>query len=133
MIAALIPVIGSVIDKIFPDKTEAEKAKLKMIEMAQAGEFKAIDADLELARNQAEINRSEAGHSSIFVAGWRPFIGWVCGVAMVYQYLARPLLIGVGGYTALPGLDGTLWEILAGMLGIAGLRTWEKVKGVARS
>jgi len=133
MIAALIPVIGSVIDKIFPDKTEAEKAKLKMIEMAQAGEFKAIDADLEMARNQTEINKVESGHMNIFVAGWRPFIGWVCGVAMVYQYLLRPLLIGIGGYAALPGLDGTLWEILAGMLGIAGLRTWEKVKGVARS
>lgn len=133
MIAALIPVIGSVIDKIFPDKTEAEKAKLKMIEMAQAGEFKAIDADLEMARNQTEINKVESGHMNIFVAGWRPFIGWVCGVAMVYQYLLRPLLIGIGGYSALPGLDSTLWEILAGMLGIAGLRTWEKVKGVARS
>ena len=132
MIAALLPLIGSVIDKIFPDKTQAEQAKLKMIEMAQAGEFKAIDADLEMARNQAEINKTEAGNSSIFVAGWRPFIGWVCGIAMVYQYLARPILIGVGGYTAMPGLDGTLWEILAGMLGIAGLRTWEKVKGVAR-
>ena len=133
MIAALIPLIGSVLDKIFPDKTEAEKAKIKLIEMAQAGEFKAIDADLEMSRNQTEINKAEAGHHSVFVAGWRPFIGWVCGAAMVYQYIARPFLIGIGGYVNMPGLDNTLWEILAGMLGIAGLRTWEKVKGVARS
>lgn len=133
MIAALLPVIGSVLDKIFPDKTEAEKAKIKLIEMAQAGEFKAIDADLEMARNQTEINKTESAHHSVFVSGWRPFVGWVCGAAMVYQYIARPFLIGVGGYADMPGLDNTLWEILAGMLGIAGLRTWEKVKGVARS
>jgi len=127
---ALIPVLGSVLDKIFPDKQAADAAKFKLFELAQAGELKALDADLEAMRSQTDINKIEAAHDNVFVSGWRPAVGWICALALAYQYIGRPLLIGLAGYTDMPGLDGTLWELLAGLLGIAGFRTFEKVRGV---
>ena len=85
---------------------------------------------------QTDINKEEAKSSSLFVSGWRPAIGWVCALALAYQYLLRPLggtfaaLIGVA-IPPLPGLDDNLWQLMMGMLGMGGLRTFEKVQGVA--
>ena len=91
---------------------------------------------------QADIDKTEAASSSVFVAGWRPAIGWVCGAALAWQFVLEPLLsylIGVASgiwhftVPALPKLDSTqLYPILMGMLGLGGLRTYEKVQGVAR-
>ena len=81
--------------------------------------------------------KAEAGNPSVFVSGWRPFIGWVCGAALCFQYLVRPFWVW-GAAVWLPDspvpptLDGMLWELIMGMLGIGGLRTVEKWKGVAR-
>ena len=85
---------------------------------------------------QTDINKAEATNSSVFVSGWRPAIGWVCALALAYQYLFRPLagtVAGVLGVTIppLPGLDDNLWQLMMGMLGMGGLRTFEKVQGVA--
>lgn len=86
---------------------------------------------LEIPKVQAEINKMEAGHRSIFVAGWRPFIGWVCGVGLAYDFLTRPLLVSFG--VAAPDIDASsLYPLIAGMLGLGGLRTFEKVKGFAK-
>lgn len=131
MWTSLIPLIGSVLDKIFPDKTAADAAKLKVLELVQAGEMKALEADLEAMRAQTDINKVEASNQNMFISGWRPAVGWVCVLALAYQYLLRPLMIGVGHYTDLPALDGSLWELLGAILGIAGFRTFEKVRGVA--
>ena len=120
----LIPVIGTVLDKIFPDTTKADEAKAKLMELS-------INGELQKITGQLEINKMEAQSSSIFVAGWSPAIGWVCAAALMFQYLARPLLVGFGVSPTLPGLDDSLWELLFGMLGLGGLRTFEKVKGVA--
>lgn len=87
---------------------------------------------------QAHINKREAQHSSVFVAGWRPSVGWICATGLAYQALAYPLLVWVmavwaPAVTVPPPVDiGPLMVLLTGMLGIGGLRTWEKYHGVAR-
>ena len=107
-----------VINKIWPDKSEQEKAQLAMA--------------VQVVQGQLDINKAEAANPSLFVAGWRPAIGWVCAAALAYQYLARPLILGFGLTPMMPGLDDTLWQLLMGMLGLGGLRTYEKVQGVAK-
>jgi hypothetical protein len=87
---------------------------------------------------QIEVNKAEAASGSIFIAGWRPFIGWVCGAALVVQYIASPLLPWLGAVAGfelppIPSLDDSLWQLMAGLLGLGGMRTFEKMKGVDRS
>lgn len=87
---------------------------------------------------QMRINEAEAAHPSIFVAGWRPFIGWVCGAGFVYEFIVRPLITWATGLwmpdCALPpSLGDALAELVLGMLGMGGMRTLEKLKGVART
>lgn len=128
-IGSIADLAKGIIDKIWPDKTEAQKA-----EMAQA--MVLLQGQLNLAQGQLDVNKVEAGSRSLFVAGWRPFIGWVCGSALVYQYILRPFVeagFALAGRPVppLPGLDGNLYELLLGMLGMGVFRTYEKVKGVA--
>ena len=124
---------SKVIDKLFPDKSEADKAKLRLIELQQAGEFKEIDAALEMARQQTSVNVAEAQNGDNFRGGWRPFVGWVCGFGLGYAAIFRPLIIGIARITYpdfdLPEAGGeTLTTILLGMLGLGGMRTFEKVR-----
>lgn len=125
-----------IVDKIVPDPAAKAAAALEAVKLKQAGEFKAIEADLQTAQMQADINRAEAGHRSMFVSGWRPFIGWVCGAALCTNYFIVPALTWVSpklGMPPPPMLDlSELWPLLLGLLGLGGLRTVEKVKGVAR-
>ena len=126
LLAALLPIFGSVIDKVIPDKAAAEKAKLE----AQA---QLVAAATQGALAQLEVNKVEAAHQSVFVAGWRPAIGWVCAAALAYSYMLVPL---VGFTLALMGkpvprwpvLDGNLWELMFGMLGMGALRSWDKAQ-----
>lgn len=127
---ALIPVLGSILDKIFPDASKSQEAKAKLMEMQLNGELQTIVGQL-------DINKVEAGNASVFVSGWRPAIGWVCAIALAYQYLFRPVLSFIAAYTGhamptLPGLDDNLWQLMLGMLGLGGLRTFEKVNGVTK-
>lgn len=115
-----------VIDKFVPDPEAKAKAE---------GELRA--SLLAWDQGQIAVNTAEAGHSDIFVAGWRPFIGWVCGVSMAYQYVITPVVLWLAAILGFhlptpPRLDDMLWEMMFGMLGIAGLRTFEKVKGISR-
>jgi hypothetical protein len=92
-------------------------------------------AQIDLA--QLDINKTEAAHRSIFVAGWRPFIGWSCGVALAWNYIAQPILIftlaQTGNLVELPALDmSQMMPVLMGMLGLGGLRTFEKYKSVSK-
>jgi len=122
----------SIVNKLIPDPEKKAAAALEAVRMRQAGEFKYIDANLQAAQMQADINKIEAGSSSLFVAGWRPGAGWVCVLALAYQFLLRPLSIGFG-FAAMPTLDtGDLLTVLLGMLGLGGLRTAEKFNNVAR-
>jgi hypothetical protein len=95
---------------------------------------RALEIEATLNNAQAEINKIEAGSSSLFVAGWRPFIGWTCGAALAYNYVLMPLLVWVvtnfyPDAPAMPILDNSeLMTILLGMLGLGAMRTYEKVK-----
>ena len=116
----------TLIDRFLPDPDKRREAEMELVRMAAAGELQQVVAQL-------EINAREASHPSIFVAGWRPAVGWVCVAAMAFQYLARPLLIAYNVAPAdMPGLDDNLWAILTGILGIGGLRSLEKVQNVAK-
>ena len=130
LIPSLIPLVGDVLDRFFPDKEKAEQAK-REIEAQLTEHLSKID----LA--QISVNRAEARHRSIFIAGWRPFVGWSCGLSLCYVYLIQPILIFIMGQTGylvhLPEVDfSTMMPVLLGMLGLGGLRSWEKWKGVAR-
>ena len=130
-IGPIIDVVGKIIDRIVPDKAAAEKAKMDLLAESTRQEFG-------LALEQVRVNAEEAKHPSVFVAGWRPFIGWVCGVAVAYNFVLYPLLLwGVAAFQITidpPELfEGSLMELVMGMLGLAGLRTWEKFKDVART
>lgn len=95
---------------------------------------RALEIEATLNNAQAEINKIEAGSPSLFVAGWRPFIGWTCGAALAYNYVLMPLLVWVvtnfyPDAPAMPVLDNSeLMTILLGMLGLGAMRTYEKVK-----
>lgn len=132
----LIPLLGNLLDKFFPDPAAANDAKLKLMQMAQTGELAQLDADLKLATGQIEVNKAEAASNSLFVSGWRPFIGWTCGAAFAFKFIGGPLIVVLSSYAGhpvtLPEFDFTeMSTILLGMLGLGGLRTVEKVKKVA--
>ena len=98
-------------------------------------EKKTLEIEAEISKAQAEINKAEAQHSSVFVAGWRPFIGWVCGMAVAWQFVASPVATWIarllGSQVVMVGLDiGPLITLLLGMLGMATLRTVEKTQEV---
>jgi len=134
-IAALIPMLGNMFDRIFPNPKDANDAKLEVMRMAQAGDMAQLNADLQLALGQMEVNKVEAASQSMFVAGWRSFIGWVCGAAFAFKFILGPaavvIMAMIGHPITLPVFDFTeMSTILLAMLGLGGLRTVEKVKGV---
>jgi hypothetical protein len=117
--------VADLVGRFIPDPTKQAEAALAIQQLAA-----------QERASQTKVNEVEAANSSMFVAGWRPFIGWVCGSALVYQYLFSPLLpwlVNVfGGHASpMPGLDDNLWQLMLGMLGLGGLRTYEKVQGVS--
>jgi hypothetical protein len=124
LLDALLGLGGKLIDKLIPDPTARDAARLELLKLQQSGELATMVA-------QTDINKVEAANPSVFVSGWRPAIGWVCALAMAYQYLIRPFLVTFYPVLAFPGLDDNLWQLLAGMLGLGGLRTFEKLNGVA--
>lgn len=134
MWGALIPVIGGLLEKLIPDPQAAAEAKLKAIELAQKGELAALDAEIRLALGQLEVNKAEAATDG-YKAGWRPTIGYVCAAALAWTYILNPVItwavaIWAPG-TAVPNIaiDDHLWELMLGMLGLAGWRTMDKGKG----
>jgi len=129
--------IGSrIIDKVIPDPTAKAQAQLELMKLEQSGELAQLNADTTLAQGQLDTNKVEAANTNLFVSGWRPFIGWVCGSGLLYQFICAPLLTWIasllGHPITMPELDlSTLLTLLLGMLGLGGLRSYEKVKGVA--
>lgn len=125
------PIIKPLIDRI-PDPNERARAEEQI-------EAQMLAAMTSLVQGQLEINKQEAQHGSIFVAGWRPGIGWICGAALGWNFVIQPIAnwaafaSGVD-LAGMPTLDtGELTTILLGMLGLGGLRTYEKRLGVART
>jgi hypothetical protein len=129
LLPTLLPTITGVLDRVLPDQAAAAKAKLEM-------EARLLEAAVSQSSLQAEINKVEAGHTSIFVSGWRPYIGWVCGMAMAWTFLLAPVLswlLAVTGVVAVvpPLQTEYLLELVLAMLGLGGLRSFEKLRGVA--
>lgn len=128
LLGGIVQSVGKIIDDLHTSDKERMDAQLEVAKI-EAG----------LKQGQIDVNKAEAQHQSVFVSGWRPFIGWVCGCGFVYQYVVRPLLpwaltvAGIHDVPALPALDGSLMELTVGMLGLGALRTFEKTKGVAAS
>ena len=121
----------TVVDKIFPDKTQEEKDKLTLA-LAQ------MNSELTQLTAQTDINKVEAGSNSLFVSGWRPWIGWICGMGLAYVSLIEPISRFIAKvlcqYTGeFPIIDTTItMQVLLGMLGLAGFRSWDKMNGTAK-
>jgi len=131
LISAVLPSVMDVAGRFLPEDKEKRAAAEREIEAQLTTHIAKID----LA--QLDINKTEAAHRSIFVAGWRPFIGWSCGLAMCLNFLIFPLasfvLAQTGHLVELPNLDMTqMMPVLMGMLGLGGLRTVEKIKKITK-
>lgn len=144
VIGGLFEVGKSLIDRFFPDPQKKAEAELKLLEMQQNGELAALAADTELAKAQILTNTEEAKSTSLFIAGWRPHVGWVCGFAFSYHFLLQPFLLfllytfgtpeTIAKVAELPTLDwSAMSTVLMGMLGLGGFRTYEKIKGSERN
>lgn len=136
MIAALLPLLGTVLDKVLPDPQAQADAKLKVLDLAQKGELAVLDADLRLALGQIEVNKAEAT-TDLFRGGWRPATGWTCVGGLFYNFILQPVLPWVARLFGadvpdMPTIDNeTLMVLLTGMLGLGGMRTFERIKGKA--
>ena len=122
----LVKSVGGIIDSLHTSQEEKDNAKIKL----QALEN-------ELKTKQIDVNKVEAGHRSIFVAGWRPFLGWVSGISVAFVYLFQPFIVMVlklfGSDIELPTLDlSQLMPLILGMLGLGGLRSFEKARGISK-
>lgn len=137
-ITAALDVGRILIEKIWPDPQKQAQELLKLEELHQKGNLAELNARVDLLKGQLEINKIEASHSSIFVAGWRPFIGWVCGFGLLYASILEPIMRFVAkmvGYVGeFPIIDTTLtMQVLIGMLGLVAARTREKEKNVSKN
>lgn len=126
VLGMLAPLLDRILGAVLPDPEARQKAVMEALGKLTENDVK-----------QLEVNAAEAANPSVFVAGWRPFIGWVCGGALAYTYILVPFLtfgFAVAGkpLPTLPVLDGALWELMFGMLGMGALRTFEKIKGAVR-
>tara|TARA_R100000781_G_scaffold112671_1_gene80120 strand:+ start:2565 stop:2972 length:408 start_codon:yes stop_codon:yes gene_type:complete len=131
LLPSILPAVTDVIGRFLPEDKEARAKAERQLEQQLATHLAKID----LA--QLDINKTEAAHRSIWVSGWRPFIGWSCGVALAWSYVVTPILTFIlaqtGYLVELPSMNlGEMMPVLMGMLGLGGLRTFEKFKKVSR-
>lgn len=128
-ITAVFDGVTTIVNKIWPDANEEQKN-------AFAAQLAELQANTDLAKGQISVDQTEASSTNVFVSGWRPFIGWVCGTAFAYHFILQPLLAfgfsAFGHPIALPDFNmNDLSTVLMGMLGLGGMRSFEKIKGVA--
>jgi len=128
--APIVGIIGDVLDKVIPDNNAKAKAKADI-------EKALIDNASKINLAQAETNKIEASHRSIWVAGWRPFLGWVAGFGFAWVFVVSPVaqwvcaLLGI--HVVLPVLHtDVMMELTVALLGLSGLRSWEKSKGLTK-
>ena len=131
MIAALIPAVSGILDKFVPDADTKNKLAHEIATMSEKHAQEALLAQL-------EINKAEAASGSLFKGGWRPAVGWGCAIAFAYHFILKDLIIFGATFAGadlpeMPEFDmGTLLTVLGGMLGIGGLRTYEKKSGLTK-
>lgn len=137
LLGPLADLVKSVIGRIWPDPAAQADAQLKLAVMVQNGELAQLAADTDLAKAQLAVNAVEAAHQSLFVSGARPCILWICGFALGYAAIVEPIarfvatvIYHYSGEFPVIDTDITL-QLLFGLLGLSGLRSFDKVKGVA--
>lgn len=127
-VLSILEIGAKLLDKVIPDKDAREKAQAELIKAAQ-------DQDFQLALAQIKVNEEEAKSDNIYKSGWRPSIGWTCSVAFGLHFVFFPIinfvLVALNYKEVVISFDmATLMTVLGGLLGIGGLRTYEKVKGI---
>ena len=135
-ITILMGIGSKVIDRLWPDPAERDAAKLELLKMQQSGELAQLAADTSLMVEQIKVNATEAQNPSVFVSGWRPAIGWICGAACGWNWIGLPIAklgMEIAGHpiTLAPADLTEMLPVLMGMLGLGGLRTIEKLNGRA--
>lgn len=134
-LTAILNIGSTVLDKIFPDKEAADKAKLELLKLQQAGNLTELESEVKLLLAQSATNQEQAKSTSLMVSGGRPAAMWVCVFGLFYTFILQPLLAWVSllFHASVPPVIDTamLMQLLFGMLGLAGIRSWEKGKGVA--
>jgi len=128
-LTAILDIGSKVIDRVWPDPSQAAAAKLELFKLQQSGELQQI-------MGQLDINKTEAANASVFVSGWRPFIGWTCGAACAWNWVGISVAKVVAAFfqysiVLTPADLSEMLPVLMGMLGLGVLRTAEKIKGVA--
>ena len=133
VVGTILGIAGKLLDKVIQDPAQKAEAKYKVLELAQKGELAELEAEVQLATAQLEVNKVEAASPSVFKGGWRPATGWVCVLGLFYQFLGQPLLTwgsNTWGYLPPPALDtADLLTILMGMLGLGAYRSYERING----
>ncbi len=134
-LGAILDIGSKLVDKFFPDPTQAKQAKLQLLTMSQNGELAQLAAATDLAKLQIQTNLEEAKSTNWFVAGWRPFVGWICGAGLAYVAIFEPVarfvakvFFNYAGDFPVINTDLTM-QVLMGVLGLGAMRSVEKVKG----
>jgi len=123
ILSSLIGPATSLLDKVIEDKDEKNRIAFELSTLAERHAN-------ELAKGQLEVNKVEAAHKSLFVAGWRPSIGWCCSLGLLYHVLIAPI---AGIWVDVPEIDPSLlMTTMTGMLGLGAMRSYEKTRGVSR-
>jgi len=136
-VTALLDVGSKVIDRLWPDETQRDAAKLELLKMQQSGELAQLAADTDLAKAQIGVNQEDAKSGSLLVSGARPAILWGCGFALLYAAIFEPFMrfvavVAFGYAGAFPVLDTALTtQVLLGLLGLSGFRSLDKIKAGA--
>lgn len=133
-ISAALDIGGKLIDRLWPDPAQRDAAKLEMLKMQQSGALAELTADTDMAKAQMAINAAEASNKSIFVAGWRPYIGWIGGSVLAFNYVIAPLLSWAtalaGKPIPIPTLDfAAMSPIVTTLLGVGAMRSYDKKNG----
>lgn len=137
LLSGIFQVAQGLLDRIFPDPEKKAAAQLELVKLQQSGELAKLAAESDLAKAQIAVNQAEAQNPRLFVSGWRPFVGWMCGAAFAYVAIIEPIArfiaqVGFSYQGSFPTIDTMLTlQVLGGILGLGALRTGEKVKGVA--
>ena len=139
-IASIVELGKGLISRLWPDPAKQAEELRKLQELEQKGDLARLSAHVQLMLGQIEVNKAEAEHKSIFIAGWRPFIGWVGGTALAWQFVLYPMALWIwgiaevkgvipAGVTPPPVLDSDmLFVLITGMLGIGGMRSFDKTR-----
>ena len=136
-ISAILETGIALANKFIPDPAQKADAIFRLEELHAKGDSEKLQAEVQLILGQIEINKIEAAHPSMFVAGWRPFAGWICGLALAYATILEPFMrffakVGFGYGGDFPVIDTNLtMQILIGMLGLGALKSTDMKSGVA--